>query len=156
MLSLSHRQLQYVMDAAKTLPVEKRSQFLQRLSAMLELKGRFSDRCCRYCKIGSHRAGAATGGLTCPIPCPRNRSRKAAGTFIWNPVSPAFARPVSRKSLFVKTPDFVGAGERNRTAVISLEGCCSTIELHPRTAHQADKDRMPVQFSSANLTTSAK
>jgi hypothetical protein len=24
------------------------------------------------------------------------------------------------------------AGERNRTAVISLEGCCSTIELHPR------------------------
>ena len=26
----------------------------------------------------------------------------------------------------------VGAGERNRTVVISLEGCCSTIELHPR------------------------
>ena len=25
-----------------------------------------------------------------------------------------------------------GAGERNRTVVISLEGCCSTIELHPR------------------------
>jgi hypothetical protein len=43
MLSLSHRQLQTVMDAAKTLPVEKRSQFLQRLSAMLELRGRFSD-----------------------------------------------------------------------------------------------------------------
>jgi hypothetical protein len=50
----------------------------------------------------------------------------------------------------------IGAGERNRTAVISLEGCCSTIELHPRKAHQADKDRMPVSFSSANLTTSAK
>src|SRR5258706_13991786 len=28
----------------------------------------------------------------------------------------------------------VGAGEGNRTLVISLEGCCSTIELHPRTA----------------------
>ncbi len=27
----------------------------------------------------------------------------------------------------------VGAGEGNRTLVISLEGCCSTIELHPRT-----------------------
>src|SRR6188474_819640 len=25
----------------------------------------------------------------------------------------------------------VGAGEGNRTLVISLEGCCSTIELHP-------------------------
>ena len=27
-----------------------------------------------------------------------------------------------------------GAGEGNRTLVISLEGCCSTIELHPRRA----------------------
>ncbi len=27
-----------------------------------------------------------------------------------------------------------GAGEGNRTLVISLEGCCSTIELHPQTA----------------------
>jgi hypothetical protein len=26
---------------------------------------------------------------------------------------------------------FGGAGEGNRTLVISLEGCCSTIELHP-------------------------
>ena len=29
--------------------------------------------------------------------------------------------------------EIVGAGERNRTVVISLEGCCSTIELHPRS-----------------------
>ena len=28
--------------------------------------------------------------------------------------------------------DFIGAGEGNRTLVFSLEGCCSTIELHPR------------------------
>jgi hypothetical protein len=27
----------------------------------------------------------------------------------------------------------VGAGEGNRTLVISLEGCCSTIELHPQS-----------------------
>src|SRR5215218_5205654 len=27
-----------------------------------------------------------------------------------------------------------GAGEGNRTLVFSLEGCCSTIELHPRQA----------------------
>ncbi len=25
-----------------------------------------------------------------------------------------------------------GAGEGNRTLIFSLEGCCSTIELHPR------------------------
>jgi hypothetical protein len=31
----------------------------------------------------------------------------------------------------------IGAGEGNRTLVISLEGCCSTIELHPRTLRQA-------------------
>jgi hypothetical protein len=29
----------------------------------------------------------------------------------------------------------IGAGEGNRTLVISLEGFCSTIELHPRDAH---------------------
>jgi hypothetical protein len=28
----------------------------------------------------------------------------------------------------------IGAGEGNRTLVISLEGCCSTIELHPHWA----------------------
>ena len=29
-------------------------------------------------------------------------------------------------------PENLGAGEGNRTLVFSLEGCCSTIELHPR------------------------
>jgi hypothetical protein len=32
----------------------------------------------------------------------------------------------------------VGAGEGNRTLVISLEGCCSTIELHPRRGQSSD------------------
>jgi hypothetical protein len=32
----------------------------------------------------------------------------------------------------------IGAGEGNRTLVFSLEGCCSTIELHPR------RDRSPI------------
>jgi hypothetical protein len=27
--------------------------------------------------------------------------------------------------------EITGAGEGNRTLVFSLEGCCSTIELHP-------------------------
>src|SRR5262245_28377317 len=30
----------------------------------------------------------------------------------------------------------IGAGEGNRTLVFSLEGCCSTIELHPRSRRQ--------------------
>ena len=32
-----------------------------------------------------------------------------------------------------------GAGEGNRTLVFSLEGCCSTIELHPRSADQLSR-----------------
>jgi hypothetical protein len=43
MLSLSNHELQTVMTAARTLPVEKRSQYLQRIAAMLELRGRFSE-----------------------------------------------------------------------------------------------------------------
>jgi hypothetical protein len=35
-----------------------------------------------------------------------------------------------------------GAGERNRTVVISLEGCCSTIELHPHH-YTAERGRAP-------------
>jgi hypothetical protein len=31
----------------------------------------------------------------------------------------------------------IGAGEGNRTLVFSLEGCCSTIELHPRSCYIA-------------------
>ena len=31
----------------------------------------------------------------------------------------------------VQALENIGAGEGNRTLVISLEGCCSTIELHP-------------------------
>ena len=34
---------------------------------------------------------------------------------------------------------FPGAGEGNRTLVVSLEGFCSTIELHP-LIHEADAD----------------
>jgi hypothetical protein len=33
-----------------------------------------------------------------------------------------------------QVPENIGAGEGNRTLVFSLEGCCSTIELHPRSA----------------------
>src|SRR3954469_17300347 len=40
-----------------------------------------------------------------------------------------------------------GAGEGNRTLVFSLEGCCSTIELHPRLGRSPNTaSRHPQQF----------
>ena len=43
MVSLSDSQLAAVLDAARTLPVERRDIFLQRCGAMLRMRGRFSD-----------------------------------------------------------------------------------------------------------------
>jgi hypothetical protein len=43
MIGLTDNQLAVVMDAARVLPPEKRSQFLERVAAMLKLKGRFTD-----------------------------------------------------------------------------------------------------------------
>src|SRR5262245_48242692 len=42
-LSLSDHQLALVSDAAKSLSPEKRGVYLQRIAAVLELRGRFSD-----------------------------------------------------------------------------------------------------------------
>ena len=43
-----------------------------------------------------------------------------------------------RKQPFRSTVVGDGAGEGNRTLVISLEGCCSTIELHPHRGREPD------------------
>jgi hypothetical protein len=43
MLALTNQQLSAIMAAARTLSVEKRGQYLQRIAAMLEMRGRFSD-----------------------------------------------------------------------------------------------------------------
>ena len=43
MISLTDTQLAVVMDAARTLPVERRDTFLQRVGAMLRVRGRFTD-----------------------------------------------------------------------------------------------------------------
>jgi hypothetical protein len=43
MLALTNQQLQTIMAGARALPVEKRGQYLQRIAAMLEIRGRFSD-----------------------------------------------------------------------------------------------------------------
>src|SRR5579872_183380 len=63
--------------------------------------------------------------LVCSPPSPRHRRAIFAPQAGW---------PVNRGPKGAK----VGAGEGNRTLVISLEGCCSTIELHP---HSDDRDR---------------
>jgi hypothetical protein len=41
--------------------------------------------------------------------------------------------------MMLEVPENIGAGEGNRTLVFSLEGCCSTIELHPRAADQLSR-----------------
>ena len=45
----------------------------------------------------------------------------------------------------------VGAGEGNRTLVISLEGCCSTIELHPRREQSSAVVDQVVRLSETDL-----
>jgi hypothetical protein len=43
MTSLSDRQLQIVMQAARTLPIDKRDVFLQRVAVQLELRHQSND-----------------------------------------------------------------------------------------------------------------
>src|SRR5437763_12056411 len=49
------------------------------------------------------------------------------------------ARHVSSASVVRSLSSVIrsGAGEGNRTPVVSLEGCCSTIELHPQASGAA-------------------
>ena len=47
-------------------------------------------------------------------------------------VTPALPKRIFGHQILIS----VGAGEGNRTLVISLEGFCSTIELHPRFEDQ--------------------
>ena len=44
-----------------------------------------------------------------------------------------------------------GAGEGNRTLVVSLEGFCSTIELHPREPFDPSTLRAPFGWRAENL-----
>jgi hypothetical protein len=49
---------------------------------------------------------------------------------VWNRACPSLAWLSESRHLL--SAAWYGAGEGNRTLVFSLEGCCSTIELHPR------------------------
>jgi hypothetical protein len=44
-----------------------------------------------------------------------------------------------RSRIRAKLLKLFGAGEGNRTLVFSLEGCCSTIELHPRAGDELSR-----------------
>jgi hypothetical protein len=59
----------------------------------------------------------------------------------------------AKASLNQAPPGGVGAGEGNRTLVISLEGCCSTIELHPRskTGNRCQKAEAPVKPAGSRV-----
>ena len=48
-----------------------------------------------------------------------------------------------------------GAGEGNRTLVISLEGCCSTIELHPRLRQGTGINRQRSEKTGLSLNFNA-
>jgi hypothetical protein len=45
----------------------------------------------------------------------------------------------------------IGAGEGNRTLVVSLGSFCSTIELHPRSSHSTRVPRMLANFQGAGV-----
>ena len=86
MLGLTDSQLATVMDAARTLPVEKRDVYLQRIAAMLTMRGRghFNDS-----DVSDVAKLALTGlaqqrrpDLLAPIHGPCNRPSVAAGCVI--------------------------------------------------------------------------
>jgi hypothetical protein len=52
---------------------------------------------------------------------------------------PGASQPLYWEANLAEMPGFIGAGEGNRTLVISLEGFCSTIELHPRRTRKPDR-----------------
>ena len=58
-------------------------------------------------------------------------------TFNNSGLSSSFNSFLASKAYFALTNAFafVGAGEGNRTLVVSLEGFCSTIELHPQARY---------------------
>src|SRR5580704_2848891 len=54
-----------------------------------------------------------------------------------------FLDPVMRENKDGETARKFGAGEGNRTLVFSLEGCCSTIELHPQRVNHEKSGFVP-------------
>ena len=67
MIGLTDNQLTAVMDAARTLPVEKRDVYLQRIAAMLTMRGsgHFTDNdVTEVARLALSGLGPSTGGLS--------------------------------------------------------------------------------------------
>jgi hypothetical protein len=81
--------------------------------------------------MSSHlnRSGAARGTRQRTKRHEKQPTGERASERAKQPICPNKIRP--SRQVYEKA----GAGEGNRTLVFSLEGCCSTIELHPRTGH---------------------
>ena len=75
------------------------------------------------------QAGAPCGGPS--LMCQRDAKRCRAALFLASRWRTAVAT-CQVGSLADASESDAGAGEGNRTLVVSLEGFCSTIELHPR------------------------
>ena len=87
-------------------------------------------------------------------PCPIKARRREQKTDIC-PNERQHSCP-NGKLIMPQVIENIGAGEGNRTLVFSLEGCCSTIELHPRlrdhlTCHAGGLNR-PAPGSSGRQT----
>ena len=54
-----------------------------------------------------------------------------------------FLDQIFRENKDGETARNIGAGEGNRTLVFSLEGCCSTIELHPQRINHEKSGFVP-------------
>ncbi len=54
-----------------------------------------------------------------------------------------------------RTTKKVGAGEGNRTLVFSLEGCCSTIELHPHRPTLKKRNKVGTALLALTVLTSS-
>lgn len=64
MIALNDAQLKIVMAAASPVPPEKRSQFLERIAAMLTLRGHFTDADVNAAaELALRGLGAGAGGV---------------------------------------------------------------------------------------------
>jgi hypothetical protein len=135
--------------------IERSTSPLPRECSATELHGR------RICDLD--RLAAAQGAaVLCPcgrtrrrgpLPSARRASKHCPGDFPAGtgklpslPDRPRHHR-IAGEPLSAAVP--VGAGEGNRTLVVSLEGFCSTIELHPRRRNRRQPAPMPRELSEA-------
>ena len=88
-----------------------------------------------------HRASpldCTTHWTSLTLSLPNIIGESGCATSIGKRASDRIKRPICQNEIRPSRQVFekAGAGEGNRTLVFSLEGCCSTIELHPRALRE--------------------